>query len=113
MTKQAKIRRTCDKTVVLLMVMLLVLGLITLFSATYYQRTASGDPLSAVKKQLLGVGLGAAACVFLSNIPYRVFRQPRVMLALLGAAAVLLVLVIIPAFCDSKLHFKLAVSTAA
>jgi len=96
MTDQAKVRRTCDKTVVLLMALLLVLGLITLFSATYYQRTASGDPLSAVKKQLLGVGLGAAACVFLSNIPYRVFRQPRVMLALLGVSAVLLVLVIIP-----------------
>ncbi len=96
MTNRAQPRRTCDKTVVLLMVMLLVLGLITLFSATYYQRTASGDPLSAVKKQLLGVGLGAAACVFLSNVPYRVFRQPRVMLALLGVSAVLLVLVIIP-----------------
>lgn len=96
MTNRAQPRRTCDKMVVLLMVMLLVLGLITLFSATYYQRTASGDPLSAVKKQLLGVGLGAAACVFLSNVPYRVFRQPRVMLVLLGISAVLLVLVIIP-----------------
>ena len=43
--EKAQVRRTCDKTVVLLMVLLLVLGLITLFSATYYQRTASGDPL--------------------------------------------------------------------
>ena len=89
-------RRTCDKTVVLLMAVLIVLGLITLFSATYYQRTASGDPLSAVKKQLLGIALGAAACVFLSNVPYRVFRQGRVMLMLLGISALLLVLVIIP-----------------
>ncbi|MBR4040220.1 MAG: putative lipid II flippase FtsW [Clostridia bacterium] len=89
-------RRTCDKTVVLLMILLIVLGLITLFSATYYQRTASGDPLSAVKKQLLGVALGAAACVFLSNVPYRLYRRPQVMLALLGVSAVLLILVIIP-----------------
>jgi len=96
MTRQGQTRRTCDKTIVLLMVLLLILGLITLFSATYYQRTASGDPLSAVKKQLLGVGLGAAACVFLSNVPYRIFRRPRMMLALLGISAVLLVLVIIP-----------------
>ena len=94
--EKARARRTCDKSVVLLMVLLLVLGLITLFSATYYQRTASGDPLSAVKKQLFGIGLGAAACVFLSHVPYRFFRKPRVMLALLGAAAVLLILVIIP-----------------
>jgi len=61
-TNQNRPRRTCDKTIVLLMVMLLVMGLITLFSATYYQRTASGDPLSAVKKQLFGVALGAGAC---------------------------------------------------
>jgi len=78
------------------MSLLLVMGLITLFSATYYQRTASGDALSAVKKQLIGVGLGAAACVFLSYVPYRVFRKPRMMLVLLGAAALLLILVIIP-----------------
>ena len=89
-------RRACDKTVVLLMVLLLILGLVTLLSATYYQRTAGGDPYSAVKKQLIGVGLGAAACAVLSNIPYRIYRKPRVMLALLVASAVLLVLVIIP-----------------
>lgn len=89
-------KRTCDKTVVFLMILLIILGLITLFSATYYQRTASGDPLSAVKKQLVGIALGAAACVLLSNVPYRVFRRPRVMLALLGVSALLLILVIIP-----------------
>ena len=89
-------KRTCDKTVVFLMILLIILGLITLFSATYYQRTASGDPLSAVKKQLVGIALGAAACVLLSNVPYRVFRRPRMMLALLGVSALLLILVIIP-----------------
>lgn len=94
--EKVQARRTCDKTVVLLMVLLLVLGLITLFSATYYQRTASGDPLSAVKKQLFGVALGAVCCVFLSNVPYRTYRNPKVMIPLLGASAVLLILVIIP-----------------
>ncbi|MGN0995963.1 MAG: putative lipid II flippase FtsW [Candidatus Ventricola sp.] len=89
-------RRTCDKTIVALMVLLLALGLLTLFSATYYQRTASGDALSAVKKQLIGIALGTAACVSLSLVPYRVFRRPRVMLALLGVSALSLVLVIIP-----------------
>lgn len=89
-------RRTCDKTVVLLMVLLLAMGLTTLFSATYYQRTAGGDPLSAVKKQLLGVALGAACCTILSNVPYRVYRSPRVTLVLLGVSVLLLILVIIP-----------------
>ncbi len=83
-------------SVVVLMVTLLLMGLLTLFSATYYQRTTSGDPLSAVKKQLIGVGLGAAACVFLSRVPYRVFRHRKVILMLLGVSALLLVLVIIP-----------------
>lgn len=89
-------RRTCDKTVVALMVLLLVMGLITLFSATYYQKTATGDALAAVKKQLIGVALGAAACVILSRVPYRIYRSPKVTLLLLAVSALLLVLVIIP-----------------
>ncbi|MEI3407086.1 MAG: hypothetical protein V8Q79_11095 [Christensenellales bacterium] len=55
MIKRAK--RTCDKTVVVLMALLLIMGLITLFSATYYQKSATGDALAAVKKQLIGVAL--------------------------------------------------------
>ena len=92
--KRAK--RICDKTVVVLMVLLLIMGLITLFSATYYQKAASGDALAAVKKQLIGVALGAAACAILSRVPYRFFRRPRVTLLLLAISALLLILVIIP-----------------
>lgn len=94
--RRAQGRRACDRTVLTLMVLLIVLGLITLFSATYYQRTASGDALAAVKKQLTGIALGAAACAVLSRVPYRVYRSPRIMLGLLAASAVLLILVIIP-----------------
>ena len=94
MIKRAK--RTCDKTVVVLMVLLLIMGLITLFSATYYQKAATGDALAAVKKQLIGVALGAAACVVLSRVPYRFFRRPKVTLLLLAISALLLILVIVP-----------------
>ena len=94
--QKAQRLRACDKLLVALMVLLLVMGLITLFSATYYPRTTAGDPLSAVKKQMIGVALGAAACVLLSRVPYRALRRPQVMLVLLAASAVLLVLVIIP-----------------
>ena len=52
-----RVQRTCDKTVVVLMVLLLLMGLVTLFSATYYQKAATGDALAAVKKQLIGVAL--------------------------------------------------------
>ena len=92
--KRAK--RICDKTVVVLMVLLLIMGLITLFSATYYQKAATGDALAAVKKQLIGVALGAAACVILSRVPYRFFRRPKVTLLLLAISALLLILVIVP-----------------
>ena len=89
-------RRPCDMSIVVLMVVLLLMGLLTLFSATYYQRTRNGDPFSAVKKQLIGVLLGAAACVFLSRVPYRIYRRKNVILFLLGVSALLLILVIIP-----------------
>ena len=79
-----RVQRTCDKTVVVLMVLLLLMGLVTLFSATYYQKAATGDALAAVKKQLIGVALGAAACVTLSRVPYRVFRRPKVTLLYSG-----------------------------
>ena len=71
----AKPRRACDHSVVALMGLLLAFGLLTLFSATYYPRTVAGDPLSAVRKQLIGVGLGAAACGVLSRVPSRALRS--------------------------------------
>lgn len=88
--------RPCDMSVVVLMGLLLMMGLLTLFSATYYQRTQSGDPFSAVKKQLIGIALGAGACIVLSRVPYRIYRRGKVILTLLGVSALLLVLVIIP-----------------
>lgn len=45
-----RVQRTCDKTVVVLMVLLLLMGLVTLFSATYYQKAATGDALAARQK---------------------------------------------------------------
>ena len=47
-----RVQRTCDKTVVVLMVLLLLMGLVTLFSATYYQKAATGDALAAVTAAL-------------------------------------------------------------
>jgi cell division protein FtsW (lipid II flippase) len=75
-------------SIVVLMIILLLMGLLTLFSATYYQRTRNGDPFSAVKKQMIGVLLGAAACVFLSRVPYRIYRRKNVILLLLGVFSV-------------------------
>lgn len=89
-------RRSVDVSVVVCMVLLLLFGLVVLFSATYYSAQDSGDALAAVKKQLFGIGLGAAACFLVSRIDYHIFARPQIILTMLVASAVLLVLVLVP-----------------
>lgn len=85
-----------DGTLVAVLIMLLLAGLLILFSATYYTAQDRGDPLSEVKKQLIGIALGTAAMVATSRIPYRFWRDTWVVIGALGLSAVLLILVIIP-----------------
>ncbi|MBP3637855.1 MAG: putative lipid II flippase FtsW [Clostridia bacterium] len=85
-----------DGTLVAVLIMLLLAGLLILFSATYYTAQDRGDPLGEVKKQLIGIALGTAAMVVTSRIPYRFWRDTWVVIGALGISAVLLVLVIIP-----------------
>ena len=94
--RMARPQRGVDLSVVVCMVLLLLFGLVVLFSATYYTAQDSGDALATVKKQLVGIGLGAAACFVLSCADYRIFMRPPVVLAMLAASAVLLVLVLVP-----------------
>ncbi len=89
-------RRPVDGTLVMLMVLLLLFGLVVLFSATYYAAQDHGDALSAVKKQLVGIAIGAVLCVICARIPTRVYRDPRLIWALLIASFVLLILVLVP-----------------
>ena len=85
-----------DGTLALILALLMMCGLLTLFSATYYKAVDQGDALLEVKKQLIGVGLGAFLMFLTSRIPYSFWQKPRVvMLALTGSFA-LLVLVLIP-----------------
>ena len=87
-------RNPVDRSLVIIMVMLLSAGLLVLFSATYY--SAQQNPLSEVIKQLLGIGLGTVACIVTSRIPYRFWRQNWVVATGLIVSAILLILVIIP-----------------
>ncbi len=91
-----KRRPTVDRTILLLVALLLMGGLLTLFSATYYKAIDRGDALLEVKKQLIGVALGTAIMIVMSRIPYRFWRSPRVVVIGLAASCVMLVLVIIP-----------------
>lgn len=85
-----------DGMMVTVLLLLLMGGILILFSATYYQALRKGDPLLEVKRQLIGIGLGTVLLVITSRIPYTFWRKPTVVVAGLAASLVLLVLVIIP-----------------
>lgn len=85
-----------DKTLLTIMTMLLMLGLLTLFSATYYKAQEGGDPLSEVKKQLFGAGVGLAAMACTANIPYTFWSRRKVVVTGVAVSFLLLVLVAIP-----------------
>lgn len=89
-------RRPVDKTLPVIVGLLLMMGLVTLFSATYYNAQDSGDALSEVKKQLFGMAIGFVAMLFTSRVPFWFWGRHNVAWAGLGVSAVLLILVIIP-----------------
>jgi len=89
-------RDPVDGALPVILLMLLSAGLLVLFSATYYAAQDRGDPLSEVKKQLLGIGLGALAMWVTSRIPYQFWRRTWVVMSFLGLSLLLLILVIIP-----------------
>ena len=85
-----------DRTLLTILALLLMGGLLALFSATYYKAVDHGDALLEVKRQLIGVALGAVLMLITSRIPYTFWRDPRIVVSALAASYVLLVLVIIP-----------------
>lgn len=85
-----------DSSLIVVLTALLLAGLVTLFSATYYTAQDRGDPLGEVKRQLIGAALGAAAMAVTSRIPFRFWREPWVVTGSLAVSAALLILVIIP-----------------
>lgn len=91
-----KPRGQMDRTLLLTVTMLLLGGLVALFSATYYQAIDHGDALLEVKKQLVGIGLGCAMMWTTSRIPYTFWRQPKVVTIGLLVSVLLLVAVLIP-----------------
>ena len=95
-TTRAPRKKPVDKTLLTIMTMLMMLGLLTLFSATYYKAQDGGDPFSEVKKQLFGAAVGAAAMAVTSRIPYEFWGKRRVVMAGVLVSAVLLLLVAIP-----------------
>lgn len=91
-----KRRRAVDSALVTIVILLILTGLLVLFSATYYTAQDRGDPLSEVKKQLIGIGLGTALMIITSRIPYTFWKKTWVVMTGLFLSMVLLTLVVIP-----------------
>ncbi len=88
--------RGVDSAMVAVLILLLMAGLLVLFSATYYTAQDKGDPLAVVKEQLIGIALGIVALFVTARVPYAFWKKPWVVLLGLGASTVLLVLVLVP-----------------
>ena len=89
-------QKPVDKTLLTIMTVLLLLGLLTLFSATYYRAQDTGKPWAEVVKQLFGVAVGAAAMCVTTRIPYQFWGRRNVVVTGIVISAVLLLLVVIP-----------------
>ena len=85
-----------DKTLLTVVTLLLLAGLVALFSATYYQAVDQGDALLEVKRQLVGIGLGLLLMGITSRIPYRFWQQPKIVILGLAVSFAFLLLVLIP-----------------
>ena len=89
-------RKPLARGVLLTLILLMLTGLTVLFAASYYNAQDSGNPLSEVISQLLGIGLGTGMLLVLSRLDYHILARREVIWGLLGASFVLLVLVAIP-----------------
>lgn len=88
--------RDIDRGLAACFILLLLLGVTVLYAASFYNAQDSGDALSEVYSQLMGIGVGAVGMAFLLKIDYRALRKPWVTGGLLGLSFVLLILVAIP-----------------
>jgi len=82
-------------TLLVVTLALLTVGIVMLFSTSAaFAKERYGDPHYLLKRQLVWVAIGGVACVVAARTPYTKLRAAAPWL--LGAAAVLLVLVLIP-----------------
>ncbi len=90
-----RVRTGMDRTMLVLILLLLSLGSIMVFSASYPSALAErGDSLFYIKKQLLFIGIGLAAMLVTSALPPVLYK--KVSLIAFAVALFLLVIVLIP-----------------
>lgn len=94
--KNYRFLRDVDRGLLITFAALLILGLLVLYAASYYNAQDSGSALSEVYSQLTGIAAGFILMIFILNIDYRILAQPRITSALLLLSLLLLILVAIP-----------------
>lgn len=88
--------RDIDRGVTITFILLMLLGVTVLYAASYYNAQDSGNALSEVYSQLLGMAVGAVGMAVVLKIDYHILRRPWICGGLLGLSFLLLVLVAIP-----------------
>ena len=88
--------RRVDRGVLFSFLLLLFLGLVVLYAASYYNAQDKGNALSEVTSQLTGIGAGALLMLVILRVDYRKLSHPAVVAALVGLSLTLLALVAIP-----------------
>ena len=87
----------CDRGLLTVFLLLLAVGLLVLYAASYYNaQDRDGSPWAEVVSQFMGMALGAAGMAVLLRMDYRVLQKPIVSSSLLCLSLLLLVLVAIP-----------------
>ena len=85
-----------DRGLALTFGLLMLVGLMTLYAASYYNAQDNGGALSEVTSQLLGVAVGAAAMLLILSMDYRTLAKPWLCGGLLAVSFALLGLVAVP-----------------
>ena len=88
--------RGIDRGLAITFAMLMALGLVTLYAASYYNAQDNGGALSEVVSQLFGVAVGAAAMLLVLRMDYRVLAKPWLCGGLLAVSFIMLALVAVP-----------------
>ena len=85
-----------DKGLAVTSALLLAMGLLTLYAASYYNAQDRGGAFSEVASQLVGVAVGIAAMALALTIDYRTLSRPWLCGALLAVSLAMLALVAVP-----------------
>ncbi len=88
--------KNVDRGLAVTFALLMAVGLMTLYAASYYNAQDNGGALSEVTAQLLGIGVGAVAMAAVLRVDYRTLARPALCGGLLAVSVAMLALVAVP-----------------